>query len=103
MISPAVQENRDRVVKYLRENPQNFNKIDLFPRNGHGRCLIGMVSEALDHPFVEGDDEVYNFAQAAVGTNMDRLWSINDNHPDWDWNKTAEVLEKTWKDKEFVY
>jgi hypothetical protein len=108
VISPEIQENRERVLTYLRVNPQGFVKIDLVPAAGHGRCLIGMVCEALDFPldgyeYTEDRQSAYDFAAGKVATEDQFMWGISDTFPGKTWETLANILEKVWADKEYVF
>lgn len=100
-----VQENRNKVISYLRSNPENFAKIELFPKQGNGRCLIGMVCEALNFPladYVEGNDDAYAFAENSTQTSCVALWGLNDGNTEATWEDLANALEAAWQEPIWV-
>lgn len=105
MIPDSIKENRVRVVKYIRENPEGFLRIRYEPVMGHGRCLVGMICEALDNPLEglepgPGTDFTYTFTTEKTHTNCDAIWWINDRNPSATWDDLADALESAWKDDE---
>lgn len=99
MVVPEVRANRRKVLEYLRTNPDNFTKITTVPAQGDGRCLIGMIAEALGYHLAtvsyEELESAYRIAENGVRTSSSRLWGLNDRTGQ-TFAEMADTLEDWW-------
>ncbi len=95
-------ENRLKFLSYLRENPDNCVKGDVYFWDGKNRyCVFGMATKCFGlplYPFGGHDDyEVIGKLLDLDADEIDAVARMNDENPRWTFAKIADKLERFWK------
>lgn len=101
-ITPEVISNRQKVINYLRTNPEGFEQIngDLTDFQ-NGRCALGMAAEALEislrnypHKDDDGNYPYVTIEEKLAADSMD-VWRLNDRD-NLSFSAIADILESWW-------
>jgi len=105
-LSEEVRGHRQKVLDYLRRNPDERHQIEaVLADDKGGRCVLGMACDAMGIPIdgTDGSAEVNNVAYQLVEERLkwpvNLIWRLNDSlHLTF--SQAADRLEREWNEQD---